>query len=162
MENQAEGSPYRVATEFEGGRRDPGHGPLGWYLRAFPDGNDVLRAGLYETEVPAIDDHWAHGTVLTDETDAKIAERLLPGDPAAQADALTGLAYTRVEKEMRQVVRLLVPRNLRRWIVRMPAGETEPEHQVAVRATGQAAAIAVAALGLIDAAQKEWTATQWE
>ena len=130
------------------------------YLGVFADGYDVLRAGLYETGVPTIDDHWAHGTVLTDETDAKIAERLLRGNQSAQADALAGLAYRRFEKDMSRLVRLLVPRKLTIWIVRIPSAETGPEHQVAVMATGQGVAIAVATLSLVDRAETKWTATR--
>ena len=68
---------YREAPEFARGDGKPSEAGTPFEtLRVFKDGNDVPRAGLYPGTTPEMDDHWAHGDPMTDETDVAVARRL--------------------------------------------------------------------------------------
>ena len=162
MEEHRASSAHRLATEFErqADRAAASPDTPHEYLRVFPDGDGTLVAGLYQTSERAINDHWAQGSPLTDKTDAMVAERLLPDNPPAQGEALAGLAYARLESDRTRQVNLQVPRKLKLWTVRMPAGDS-PGARVPVMATGEDVAIAVAALVLLDTRGPTWTAARW-
>ena len=88
---------YREAPEFA--RRDGKPSETGTpfeTLRVFKDGNDVPRAGLYPGTTPEVDDHWAHGDPMTDETDVAVARRLTGDAESETSDALLGIAYGRL------------------------------------------------------------------
>ena len=89
---------YRSAREFrDSTKRGVDDEPQKQWLRVFTDGHDVLRAGLYDTPQPDLDDHWANGETLTDETDAAMISTCLAGaGTETMKTALLGIAYARI------------------------------------------------------------------
>ena len=170
-EKDGEARRFRTAKEFE--RNAPlGEDATTKALRAFPDGNGRMRAGLYATEEPRRSDSWAFGEVLTDLDDEAMAKNMLPGKTEAQAEVLLSIAYNRLEEAERmgnetwKDLRIRVPTNLKVWAVRICKPETafmampkswpssrglagkpseEPEWLLHTMATSEEVAVAVAA-----------------
>ena len=151
---------YRTAKELSGERKNPRDGtPLRQWLRVFEDGNDVLRAGLYDTPGPDPDDHWALGETVTDEVDAAMIAKFLPGASRdTVCGALLGIAYTRISNSRPRPLNIAVPERLKPWSVRIPTDKGHSDIHY-VMADGSDAAKAVAAMLVVDAATTRATAS---
>ena len=111
---------FRAAPEFAKEDAKPSQvGTPDETLRVFKDGNGVARAGLYPGTTPDVDDHWAHGEPMTDETDVAVARRLTGDDESETSDALLGIAYGRLLQAGKRDARVLVPIRLQPWAVRL-------------------------------------------
>ena len=148
---------YRAATEFQrDGRLIDEDAPTQW-LRVFRDGQGSLRAGLYESEKPDINDDWAHGEPLTDRADELLVERHAGGDPRFAVDALAGIAHRRLAGDKSRPLNVQVPARLEPWVVRGRMGVTD-NVRVIVMATRAETALMVAALAAAnDAVRAEHT-----
>ena len=153
----ANGPKYRLATEFHRQTGRPVDAELPTQaLRAFADGYDFLRAGLYDTKEPDINDHWAHGEVLTNRLDADLVVKWYPNDPEKQRATLLGVAYKRLKEDTGHAINVNVPESLKPWAVRMPTVTSNVTH---VMADSENVAIAVAAITSHDHAPEGATAT---
>ena len=145
---------YRDASELGGTDQA---GDREW-LRCFRDGNGVLRAGLYDSELADDDDHWAHGRPLTDAAD-EAAVAKAGGYGRTAVDALRGIAYERLRIERTagpaDVRRVMVPNRLQRWQVTVSGSPGKrDEITVEVRAASAESAQLVAAQALYDRATR--------
>ena len=138
---------YREAPEFARGDGKPSEAGTPFEtLRVFKDGNDVPRAGLYPGTTPEMDDHWAHGDPMTDETDVAVARRLTGDAESETSDALLGIAYGRLVRAGERDARVLVRIRLQPWAVRLDGNQATPTFEMATSKTSAAAAAAVSAL----------------
>ena len=147
---------FREAPEFAKEDAKPSQaGTPDETLRVFKDGNGVPRAGLYPGTTPDVDDHWAHGEPMTDETDVAVARRLTGDDESETSDALLGIAYGRLLQAGERDARVLVPIRLQPWAVRLNTNHATLTY---VRATSKTSAAAAAAVNAIDNAVRGYTA----
>ena len=126
---------YRSAREFrDSKKRRVDDDPQKQWLRVFRDGHDVLRAGLYDTAQPDLDDHWANGETLTDETDAAMITTCLAGaGTETMKTALLGIAYARISDARPRPLNIGVPEQLKPWAVRVAdsAGKDDIQYVMA-------------------------------
>ena len=148
---------YRLATEFhrQAGRPVDPELPT-QALRAFADGYEFLRAGLYDTKEPDINDHWTHGEVLTNQLDADLVVKVFPNNREKQRATLLGIAYKRLKEDTGHAINVNVPESLRPWAVRMPTITSNVTH---VMADSENVAKAVAAITSRDHAPEGASAT---
>ena len=147
---------FREAPEFAKEDAKPSQaGTPDETLRVFKDGNGVSRAGLYPGTTLDVDDHWAHGEPMTDETDVAVARRLTGDDESETSDALLGIAYGRLLQAGERDARVLVPIRLQPWAVRLNTNHATLTY---VRATSKTSAAAAAAVNAIDNAVRGYTA----
>ena len=138
---------FRAAPEFAKEDAKPSQvGTPDETLRVFKDRNGVARAGLYPGTTPDVDDHWAHGEPMTDETDVAVARRLTGDDESETSDALLGIAYGRLVQAGKRDARVLIPTRLQPWAVRLDSTQARPTFEMATSKTSAAAAAAVSAL----------------
>ena len=113
------GVAYRLASELYG-ERTPGPDAESEVLRTLDISEEVHGAGLYPGFEPAVDDHWAHGTLLTSEVDAEIARRKIGVSEEKLRDALLAIAYTRIESYPDRTVGIWLPARFKQWWVQAP------------------------------------------
>lgn len=120
--------PFRECPEL--GAEDGGNGETA-ALRCFGnDGSGELAAGLYPTDIESVEDHWAHGDMVTTRTDAALARDRagsLGGRPESQVGVLLGIAVERLRRRPRVYATVRIPTRLKRWRVRTRIASREGE-----------------------------------
>ena len=114
--------------------------------------------GLYPGFEPDINNHRALGTMLTTETDAVIVKVKLPDDETAQDEALLGIGYQRLRRQLGigndngKERRIWVPAKLKEWRVYGPY--FRGNMAMMVRAASRETAKVVAGVRLLDGANQ--------